>query len=181
MRLLDMLLPAAVVFAPAAVAQGTWQRYSTATGLAATFPAPPERFDKWTDIAKGRVIQLTTDVRKDGDLQGFLFLQAVIADKPYDVDAELKTQIAERSNGGDAAVARTLVSHRALRADEMVLPGMRGIETVTRYADVGLGAQIEVSHSMYAGNKWLAVSVRYFEGGTRLPVEGFFKSVEWRP
>ena len=63
----------------------------------------------------------------------------------------------------------------------MVLPGIRGIESVTRYADAGLGAQIEVSHSMYVGNKWLAVSARYFEGSTRLPVEGFFKSVEWRP
>lgn len=183
MKIWNMLVPAAIVLAPAAaVAQGAWQRYSAATGLAAAFPAEPERFDKWTDIANGRVLQLDRFVRNDaGDMQAYFFLQAVIADQPYDVDAKLKQEIAQRS-GGDAAVSSTLVSHRALRPDEMVLPGMKGVETVTRYGAFGGDRdQIEVSHSMYVGNKWLAVSVRHFEGDKRWPAERFFKSVEWRP
>lgn len=179
----NFLVPAAIVLTPAAIAQGTWQRYSAATGLAAAFPAEPDRFDKWTDIAKGRVIQLDRFVRNDaGDMQAYFFLQAVIADQPYNVDAKLKEEIAQRSGGGDAAVSSKLISHRALRPDEMLLPGMKGIETVTRYAAfTGNGDQIEISHSMYVGNKWLAVSVRHFEGDKRWPAERFFKSVEWRP
>lgn len=182
MKLWNWMVPAAIVLAPAAIAQGTWQRYSTATGLAAAFPAEPDRFDKWTDIANGRVIQLDRFVRDDkGDMQAYFFLQAVIADQPYNVDAKLKEEIVQRS-GGDAAVSSTLVSHRVLRADEMVLPGMKGVETVTRYGAFGGDRdQIEISHSMYVGNKWLAVSVRYFEGDKRWPAERFFKSVEWRP
>lgn len=184
MKLWNMLVPAVIVLAPAAaVAQGTWQRYSAATGLAAAFPAEPDRFDKWTDIAKGRVIQLDRFVRNEaGDMQAYFFLQAVIADQPYDVDAKLKAEIAQRSGGGDAAVSSSFVSHRALRPEEMVLPGMRGIETVTRYGAFGSGSsQIEISHSMFVGNKWLAVSVRHFEGDKRWPAARFFKSVEWRP
>lgn len=183
MKLWNILVPAAIVLAPAAVAQGAWQRYSAATGLAAAFPAEPERFDKWTDIAKGRVLQLDRFVRNDaGDMQAYFFLQAVIADQPYNVEAELKETLAQRSGGGDAAVRSTLVSHRALRPDEMPLPGMKGIETVSRYGAFGSDrSQIEISHSMYVGNKWLAVSVRHFEGDKRWPAERFFKSVEWRP
>ena len=182
MKLWNLLAPAAIVLAPAAIAQGTWQRYATATGLAAAFPAEPDRFDKWTDIAKGRVLQLDRFVRNDsGDMQAYFFLQAVIADQPYNVDAKLKEEIAQRSGGGDAAVSRELVSHRALRPDEMVLPGMKGVETVTRYGGFGGGGQIEISHSMYVGNKWLAVSVRHLEGDKRWSAERFFKSVEWKP
>lgn len=182
MRFRNALLPLAIIAAPAVLAQAGWQRYTNA-GLSAEFPAEPERFDQWTDIAKGRVIQLDRFVRNDaGDMQAYFFLQAVIADQPYDVDAKIKEEIAQRSGGGDAAVSSTLVSHRALRADEMLLPGMKGVETVTRYGAFGGDRdQIEISHSMYVGNKWLAVSVRHFEGDKRWPAERFFKSVSWKP
>ena len=183
MRALSVAVAITVLAVPIAVAQGAWKRYVAPTGLAATFPVEPERFDKWTDIAKGRVIQLTQFVRDDrGDMQADFFLQAVIADTPYNIDAKLKEEIAELSNGGDAAVGKKLLRHRPLRADEMILPGMRGIETVTQYEAIGGNKpQIHISRSMYVGNKWLAVSVRYFEGDTRWPAERFFKSVEWKP
>lgn len=181
MRFRSALPLLAILAAPVAVAQTAWQRYTNA-GLSAEFPAEPDRFDKWTDIAKGRVIQMDRFVRDSaGDMQAYFFVQAVIADKPYDVDAKLKEEIAQRS-GGDAAVSSTLVSHRALRADEMILPGMKGVETVTRYGAFGGNSdQIEISHSMYVGNKWLAVSVRHFEGDKRWPAERLFKSVRWNP
>lgn len=183
MRIWGIAAAAAVVAAPTVLAQGSWQRYVAPTGLAATFPVQPNRFDKWTDIAKGRVIQLEEFARNDaGDMQAYFFLQAVIADAPYDVDAKLKQEIADRSGGGDAAVASKLLRHRPLRPEEMILPGMRGIETVTQYASfVSDKPQIEIARSMYVGNKWLTASVRYHEGDTRWPAERFFKSVEWKP
>ena len=184
MRAWTALLPLAVLVAPAAIAQATWQRYAIAGGLSAEFPAEPEKFDKWTDIAKGRVIQLTRTMPREfsDNFQAYLFLQAVIADRPYDVERKLKNELDQRSDGGDAAVSSELVSHRALKPAEMPLPGMRGIETVTRLDGFGSDrSQIEYSRSMVVGNKWLAVSVRHYEGDKNFPHDRFFRSVRWAP
>ena len=64
MRFRNVLLPLAIAAAPVALAQAGWQRYANA-GLSAEFPAEPDRFDKWTDIAKGRVIQMDRFVRNE--------------------------------------------------------------------------------------------------------------------
>jgi len=179
---LHLILPAAMLVA-VAPAQQSWQRYTQPTGLSAEFPAEPERFDKWTDIAKGRVIQLTRTMPKEfGDFKAYYFLQAVIADQPYNVDAKIAAEIAQAKGGGDAAVSQEFVSQRALRPSEMPLPGMRGIEIVTRSMSFGSDEpQIEVARSMYVGNKWLAVSVRHFENDKSWPHDRFFNSVTWRP
>ncbi len=179
---LHVILPAALVFA-AAPAQQSWQRYTQPTGLSAEFPGEPERFDKWTDIAQGRVIQLTATMRNGaGDFRAYYFLQAVIADKPYNVDAKIAGDIAEAKGGGDAAVSKEFVSQRVLKPSEMPVPGMRGTELVYRYMGFGSdGSQIEVARNMYVGNKWLSVSVRHFENDKSWPRDRFFNSVTWRP
>ena len=181
---LSLILPVATILAAPAPAQQSWQRYTQPTGLSAEFLGEPERFDKWTDIAQGRVIQLThTGRNASGDFRSYYFLQAVIADKPYDVDAKIAQDIAEAKNGGDAAVSKSFVSQRALKPSEMPLPGMRGTELVYRYGSRfdPDGLQIEVSRNMYAGNKWLSVSVRHFEKDKSWPHDRFFNSVTWRP
>ncbi|TFI56622.1 hypothetical protein E2493_19250 [Sphingomonas parva] len=172
---------AAAVVAPAPAQQG-WQRY-TQNGLSAEFLGEPERFDKWTDIAKGRVIQLT-ETRRDGagDLKAFYFLQAVIADQPYDAGAKIAGDIAEAKGGGDVAVSKEFVSQRALKPSEMPLPGMRGTELVYRYGGFGGGGQLETARNMYVGNKWLSVSVRHGEGDDHAAERArFFRSVTWQP
>ncbi|WP_157073820.1 hypothetical protein [Sphingomonas soli] len=175
-------LPALVWSAPAAQ-QLNWQRYTQPTGLSAEFPGAPDRFDKWTSIAQGRVIQLDfTGRNSNQDFRSYYFLQAVIADKPYDIDAKIAEHIAQAKGGGDAAVSKTFVSQRTLKASEMPLPGMRGIELTYRYGGFfGSGDQIEVSRNMYLGNKWLSYSVRHFEGDTAWPRDRFFNSVRWAP
>lgn len=180
---LSLVLPIATILVAAAPAQQSWQRYTRPTGLSAELPGEPERFDQWTDIAQGRVIQLNHTGRDaSGDFRAFYFLQAVIADKPYNVDAKIAAHIAEAKGGGDAAVDKEFVSQRALRPSEMPLPGMRGTELVYRYSGFGAdGPQIEVSRNMYVGNKWLSVSVRHFESDRSWPHDRFFNSVTWRP
>ncbi|RYG36973.1 MAG: hypothetical protein EON93_04370, partial [Burkholderiales bacterium] len=129
---MHLILPVAALIGTAP-AQQSWQRYSQPTGLSAELPGTPERFDAWTDIAKGRVIQLTYTARNPSfEFQAYYFLQAVIADQPYDVDAKIAAHIAQAKGGGDAAVAMDFVSQRALKPSEMPLPGMRGIELVYR-------------------------------------------------
>jgi hypothetical protein len=178
---LSFVLPVVAMIAAAPATPQNWQRYSQPTGLSAEIPGQPERFDAWTDIAKGRVIQLNSTMRDGFDFKAFYFLQAVIADNPYDVDKELKQRVAEVS-GGDAAASRSLVSQRALKPAEMPLPGMRGVEVVSRiYTFGGDGAQIEYSRNMYVGNKWLSVSVRHFETDNSWQRDRFFKSVTWKP
>jgi hypothetical protein len=180
---LHLILPVAALFAQAPTLQQGWQRYTQPTGLSAELPGEPERFDKWTDIAQGRVIQLTyTGRNASQDFRAFYFLQAVIADQPYNVDAKIAGDIAEAKSGGDAAVGKEFVSQRTLKASEMPLPGMRGTELVYRYTGFGSdGSQIEVSRNMYLGNKWLSVSVRHFETDKSWPHQRFFDSVTWRP
>lgn len=179
MHSLGIMAAVAVIAVPAASAQ-TWQRHSQPTGLTAELPGTPERFDKWTDIAKGRVIQLNSTIRSpDFEMQAFFFLQAVIADKPYDVDAKLREFM---STGGDALSGAKMISQRPLRPDEMLLPGMRGVEVVRTYDTYGNDrTQIEVSRNMVVGNKWLSYSVRHFQGDKRWPHDRFFKSIGWKP
>ncbi len=172
-------------FATAASAQVGYQRYGAATGLSAELPGPVENFDDWTEIAKGRVIQITSTQREkvDGEtwpqFRAYYFLQAVVADQPYDVEAKLKEMQQVQS---DAAVASELISSRPLKPSEMPLPGMRGVETVVRMQsfDDG-GGQIETARNMFVGNKWLSVSVRHFASDTRWSADRFFKSVAWKP
>lgn len=182
MKYASLVLPVAAVIAVAASAQ-SWQRYTQPTGLSAEFTGEPDRFDKWTDIAKGRVIQLDRFTRdSSGSMVAYHFLQAVIADKPYDVAAELAARTAEAKGGGDAAVGKEFVSVRALKPSEMPLPGMQGTELVYRYlGGFGSGNQIETARNMYVGNKWLSVSVRYFEGDKNWSPQRFFDSVRWTP
>lgn len=177
------LLVAAAALVAVAPMQLSWQRYTQPTGLSVELPGEPERFDKWTSIAQGRVIQLNhTGRNAAGDFRSFYFLQAVIADKPYDVDAKIAKDIAEAKGGGDAAVAKEFVSERALKPSEMPLPGMRGTELVYRYSSFGGdGMQIEVARNMYVANKWLSVSVRHFEKDKGWPRDRFFNSVRWAP
>lgn len=182
MKPLHIVLPAAIMLIAAAAPQG-WQRYTQPTGLSAEFPGEPDRFDKWTDIAQGRVIQMDRFTRDgNGDMRAYYFLQAVIADKPYDVDAKIAADIAEAKGGGDAAVSKEFISERMLKPSEMPLPGMRGVELSYRYmAFTGDGPQIEVSRNMYVGNKWLSISVRHFENDKGWPRDRFFNSMTWRP
>lgn len=178
--LLSVAMATAVL--PAIAQQLNWARYNQPTGLSAEFPGEPERFDKWTPYAQGRVIQLEHTGRNTrGDFRSLYFLQAVIADKPYNVDAEIARAIAELKDGGDAAVSRTYITHRALKPTEMPLPGMRGVELVYRYGIMGSDPQITVDRRMYVGNKWLAISVRHFEADKGWPRDRFFNSVRWAP
>ena len=128
------------------------------------------------------MIQLDRTVRTASfEFRAYFFLQAVIADQPYDIDAKLKQHVAE-ANGGDAAVSRVLISSRPLRPAEMPLPGMRGIEVVSRYLGFGSdGPQIVYSRNMYVGNKWLSVEVRHYENDKSWPRDRFFNSVTWKP
>lgn len=182
MNPLAFLLPVAALVLPVTTQQ-SWQRYSQPTGLSAELPGDPERFDKWTDIAKGRVIQLThTGRNASGDFRAYYFVQAVIADQPYNVDAKIAQHIAEAKGGGDAAVSKEFVSQRPLRPSEMPVAGMRGTELVYRYIGFGSdGSQIETSRNMYLGNKWLSLSVRHFEKDRSWPHDRFFNSVTWKP
>lgn len=177
---LVLAVSALIAVAPA---QQSWLRYTQPTGLSAEFLGEPERFDEWTSIAKGRVIQLThTGRNAAGDFRSYYLLQAVIADKPYNVDAKIAADIAEAKGGGDAAVAKEFVSARALKPSEMPLPGMRGTELVYRYSSFGGdGMQIEVARNMYVGNKWLSASVRHYEKDKSWPRDRFFNSVRWAP
>jgi len=179
MRTWGLFAAVAITAAPA-VAQTTWQRYSQPTGLTAELPGTPERFDEWTDVAKGRVIQLNSTIRKaDFEMEAFFFLQAVIADKPYDVDAKLREFT---STGGDALSGATMISQRPLRPEEMLLPGMRGVEVVRTYDTFGNDrTQVEVSRNMIVGNKWLSYSVRHYKNDKRWPSDRFFKSIGWKP
>lgn len=180
---LHLILPVVALFAAAPSQQQSWQRYTQPTSLSAEFPGEPDRFDQWTDIAQGRVIQLDRFMRDPGgDMRAYYFLQAVIADKPYDIDAKIAEHIAQAKGGGDAAVGKSFISQRPLKPSEMVLPGMRGIELVYSYTGFGAdGSQIETSRNMYIGNKWLSVSVRHFERDKSWPKDRFFNSVTWRP
>lgn len=183
---LHLILPVAALLSASATPaqqQQSWQRYTQPTGLSAEFPGEPDRFDQWTDIAKGRVIQLDRFMRDaGGSMRAYYFLQAVIADKPYDVDAKIAANIADAKNGGDAAVGKSFVSQRALKPSEMPLPGMRGVELVYTYSSFGAdGAQVETSRNMYVGNKWLSVSVRHYENDRSWSKDRFFNSVSWRP
>ena len=178
-----LILPVIALVGAVPVQQG-WQRYAQPTGLSAELPGTPERFDAWTSIAKGRVIQLTYTARSPSfDFQAYYFLQAVIADQPYDVNAKIAADIAEAKGGGDAAVAKDFVSQRALKPSEMPLPGMRGTELVYRYQSAfdDSGPQIEIARNMYVGNKWLSISVRHFEKDNRWPHDRFFNSLTWAP
>ena len=179
MRTWGILAAVAVAAVPAASAQ-TWQRHSQPTGLTAELPGTPERFDQWTDIAKGRVIQLNSTIRTaDHDMEAFFFLQAVIADKPYDVDKKLGEFT---STSADIASGATMISQRPLRPEEMLLPGMRGVEVVRTYDTYGNDrTQIEVSRNMVVGNKWLSYSVRHYKNDKRWPHDRFFKSIGWKP
>lgn len=186
MTLLKLFIPF-VVLASSVSAQQDWQRYTQPTGLSAEFPGEPERFDKWTDIAQGRVIELSRFMRETGEygydeMRAFYFLQAVIADKPYNIETEIKQQIVQAKGGGDAAVDKEFIGQRELKPSEMPLPGMRGIELSYRYTGfMGSSSQIEISRNMYLGNKWLSVSVRHIENDNRWPRDRFFKSVMWKP
>lgn len=164
-------------------AQQSWQRYTQPTALSAELPGDAERVDVRNEEIKSRVIQLNyTGRNASGDFRSFYFLQAVIADTPFDVDAKIAGDIAEAKSGGDAAVGKTFISQRPLKPSEMPLPGMRGTELVYAYSGFGAdGRQIETSRNMYAGNKWLSVSVRHFEKDQSWPKERFFNSVTWRP
>jgi hypothetical protein len=180
-----LLFAGLALFASASSAQVAYKTYTAATGLSAELPGELEPFDKWTDIAKGRVIQLTSTIRekKEGetfpDFKAYYFVQAVIADQPYDVDAKLKEMTADTS---DAAVSSDIISTRALKPSEMPLPGMRGVEIVKTYSAFGSdGDQVETSRNMFVGNKWLSVSVRHFENDNRWSADRLFKSVSWRP
>ncbi|QIL03107.1 hypothetical protein G7078_10175 [Sphingomonas sinipercae] len=171
--------------ASVASAQARYERYTAPTNLAAELPGEIERFDKWTDIAKGRVIQLTSTVREQvpGDnwptFKAYYFVQAVIADQPYDIDAKMKELSADNS---DAAASFELIGRRPLKPSEMPIAGMRGIETTRRISTFGSdGSQIERSRDMFGGNKWLSVSVRHFENDKRWSADRLFKSVSWRP
>ena len=174
------IVAAVAIAAVPAYAQTTWQRHSQPTGLTAELPGEPERFDEWTSIAKGRVIQLNSTIRNaDFEMQAFFFLQAVIADKPYDVDAKLREFT---TVGGDALSGAKLISQRPLRPEEMLLPGMRGVEVVRTYDTFGNNRiQVEYSRNMVVGNKWLSYSVRYFQGDKRWPQDRFFRSIGWKP
>jgi len=177
---LNFLLPIAVLAASGA-AQQNWRRYIQPTQLSAEFPGEPERFDKWTKVVQGRVTQLTYTGRSaSGDFRARYFLQTVIADKPYDVEARIAGDIAEA--GGEAAAIKKRISQRSLKASEMPLPGMRGTEIGYRYKGFGAdGPWIEVERNMYVGNKWLVVSVRHFENDKSWPRNRFFNSVKWAP
>ena len=180
---LHLILPVAILATASDAQQLSWTRYTQPTGLSAELPGEPERFDKWTEMAQGRVIQLNHTGRNAArDFRSFYFLQAVIADKPYNVDAKLAEHVAQAKGGGDAAVSKQFVSQRALKATEMPLPGMRGVELVYRYSGFGSeGMQIEVARNMYVGNKWLSVSVRHYENEKGWPRDRFFNSVRWAP
>jgi len=173
------------VVASAASAQFTYARYTARTNLAAELPGTIERFDKWTDIAKGRVIQLTSTIEEQEagksfpSFKAFYFVQAVVADAPYNVDAKLKEMTAENS---DSAASFELLSTRPLKPSEMPLPGMRGIQVTKRISTFGSdSSQIEIARDMFVGNKWLSVSVRHFENDKRWSADRLFKSVSWRP
>ncbi|MFS2112181.1 hypothetical protein ACCC88_20990 [Sphingomonas sp. Sphisp140] len=181
---LHLILPVAALLSASAVPmQQSWQRYTQPTNLSAELPGAPERVDVRNEAIKSRVIQLNHTGRDaNGDFRSFYFLQVVIADHPFDVDAKIAADIAEAKGGGDAAVGKTFVSQRALKPSEMPLPGMRGTELVYTYSGFGSdGNQIETSRNMYVGNKWLSVSVRHFEKDRSWPKDRFFNSVTWRP
>lgn len=181
---LHLILPVAALFAASAVpVQQNWQRYTQPTNLSAELPGEPERVDVRNEAIRSRVIQLNHTGRDaSGDFRSFYFLQVVIADQPFDVDAKIAQDIAEAKGGGDAAVSKAFVSQRALKPSEMPLPGMRGTELVYKYGAFGAdGDQIETARNMYVGNKWLSVSVRHFEKDRSWPKERFFNSVTWRP
>jgi len=173
------------LIASASSAQVSYQNYTAGTGLSAELPGEIERFDQWTDIAKGRVIQLTSTIEEKEEGQGwasfkaYYFVQAVIADQPYDVDAKLREMVAVSSDG---AVSSDIISTRPLKPSEMPLDGMRGVEVVKRYQSFDAdSSQIETSHDMFVGNKWLSVSVRHFQSDSRWSPQRLFKSVDWRP
>ena len=182
---LSLILPVVAMLATTATAaaQQGWQRYTQA-GLSAEFLAEPERFDKWTAIAQGRVIQLT-HMQNQGSsgFKAYYFLQAVIADKPYNVDAKIAEDIADAKGEGDSAVSKEFVSQRMLKPSEMPLPGMKGTELVYRYGSTfGGDVQIETSRNMYLGNKWLSVSLRHKQNDRHDSQRArFFQSVTWRP
>ena len=183
---LSLIVPVVAMLATTATAsaQQSWQRYSQG-GLSAEFLGEPEPFDKWTDIAKGRVIQLT-HMQRDAarDFKAYYFLQAVIADKPYNVDAKIAKDIVDAKGGGDSVVSKQFVSQRALKPSEMPLPGMRGTELVYLYGSAfdGGDTQLETSRNMYVGNKWLSVSLRHRQNEKHDSQRArFFQSVTWRP
>ena len=180
MRILGIFAAMATIAVPATVAQTAWQRYTQPTGLTAEFPAEPERFDGRNESVKGRLIQLKRTMRAASyDFEADFFLQAIIADKPYNVDAKLKEFAAAR---GSATSGEEMTSHRSLRPEEMPLPGMRGVEIVRTYGSFGeSGTQVAYSRSMIVGNKWLTYSVRHYKSDKRWSHDRFFKSIGWKP
>jgi hypothetical protein len=170
--------------APVAVAAGIaeWKRYSNdRIGLSAEFPAQPEYFDKYSDYAKGVVVQLTWDEEDaQRNFKALYFLQHVQLpqSRAYDADAILK---AASADSGDSAVSIRVVKVTPLRPAQMPLAGMKGVEVVRRLSSGFFdGDQIEVSRTMVKDGQRVDISLRYFEKDRSQNLQRFLNSLRLR-
>jgi len=182
MILLRAALAATVLVTSAASAQVRFNRYE-AGGLSAELPGPGETSDNRVEGIKARVITLESTIEEPvagktwPEFRAYYMVQGVIADEPYDVDAKLKEMTEPRE---DAVISNRILSTRTLSPSEMPVPGMRGVERVMLLSGFGDGSeQIETSHDMFVGNRWLSVSVRHGTQDDRWSAEPLFRSLTW--